>query len=157
MYIREEDYPFKTKPLFSRWGRISESKFAKKFQISFVEDNKLGDPSGFKPKVIHYEIFITVYLVDILFFDTIFLETNNAQGTIFKRKRETIIGDLSMDVDQEQDHIKNFCGLVQWYMMSSHDFVSDISFKLKNEHGESVSFSGKFLIFIVRWKELKVF
>ena len=71
-YNIEEHYPFTTKPLVSRWGRILESEFAKRFQIFFLQDDNIGDHSGFKPKVIDDESNLSVYLVDTLFFVNVF-------------------------------------------------------------------------------------
>ena len=43
--------------------------------------------------------------------------------------------------------INRFEGGVQWYMMESKDVISSISFKLKNENNELVSFNGQSIWF----------
>ena len=59
----------------------------------------MRDLLGFKPKVIQEEYNLSDYPVDILSFDKIFLETDIAQGLIFRGRRSGIIHNFSMDVD----------------------------------------------------------
>ena len=80
--------------------------------------------------------------VDTLSFDNIFLETEIAQGLIFRGKRSGVIHNFLMDVDPGYKYIEKFQGGVQWYMMESKDIISGICFKLKNENNELVSFNG---------------
>ena len=37
-----------------------------------------------------------------------------------------------MDIDPGENYIENFRGGGQWYFMDKKDFISSISFKLKN-------------------------
>ena len=54
---------------------------------------------------------------------------------------------FTMQVSPGYKFINRFEGGVQWYMMESKDIISSISFKLKNEGGELVSFNGQSLSF----------
>ena len=92
--------------------------------------------------------------VDILSFDNIFLETDIAQGLIFQGKRSGVIHNFTMDVDPGCKQIERFHGGVQWYMMESKDIISNICFKLKNENGQLVSFSGQSIIFRLSIQEV---
>ena len=47
-----------------------------------------------------------------------------------------------MDVDLGNKCPEKFRGGFQWYLMGINDFVSKISFTLKNENGELVSING---------------
>ena len=53
---------------------------------------------------------------------------------IYRGKRSGVIHNFTKDVISGYKYIENFRGNVQWYMMESKDFVSSISFKLKNEN-----------------------
>ena len=48
-----------------------------------------------------------------------------------KGKRTGIIHNFTMDVDLGYKYIEKFRGGIQWYMMESKDFISNISFNLK--------------------------
>ena len=109
---------------------------------------------GFKPKVIHEQYNLSDYPVDILSFDNTFLECDIAQGMIFKGKRSTIIHIFTMDVDPGYKYIEKIRGGIQWYMMESKDNISSISFKLKNENNEIVSFNGQSIAFRLSIKEI---
>ena len=66
---------------------------------------------------------------------------------IFKGKRSGIIMNFTMSVSPGYKYICRFEGGVQWYMMESKDIISSISFKLKIEDGDLVSFNGQSLSF----------
>ena len=83
-----------------------------------------------------------------------FLETDIAQGMIFKGKRSGIIHNFTMDVDPGYKYIEKFRGGVQWYMMNTKDFISSINFKLKNENNDFVSFNGQSINFRLSIKEI---
>ena len=44
-------------------------------------------------------------------------------------------------------YIENFHSGIQWFMMEDKDFISNINFKLKNEHNKLVSFNGTIYYF----------
>ena len=94
------------------------------------------------------------YPVDILSFDNIFLECDIAQGMIFRGKRSGIIHNFTMDVDPGYKYIEKFRGGVLYYMMESKHIISSISFKLKNENNEIVSFNGQSITFRLSIKEI---
>ena len=62
---------------------------------------------------------------------------------IFKGKRSGIIKNLTMPVSPGFNYSCGFEGGIQWYMMESKDVISSISFKLKNENNQLVSFNGQ--------------
>ena len=47
-------------------------------------------------------------------------------------KGSGIIHDKTMTVDTVYNYYENFAGGISWYMMESKDFLSNISFGLKN-------------------------
>ena len=59
-----------------------------------------------------------------------------------------------MDVDPGYKYIEKFRGGVQWYMMNTKDFISSISFKLRNENNELVSFNSQSITFRLSIKEV---
>ena len=64
------------------------------------------------------------------------------------------IHNFALDVDPGYKYIEKFYGGVQWFMMQSKDFISSISFKLKIENIEKVSFIGQSITFRLSIKEL---
>ena len=52
-----------------------------------------------------------------------------------------------MDVDPGSKYKEKFRGGLQWYMMESKDVTSSISFLLKIENGNLVSFNGQNITF----------
>ena len=48
-----------------------------------------------------------------------------------------------MDLDPSYKDLEKFRGSVQWYMLQTKDFVSNIGSKSKNEKGKLVSFNGQ--------------
>ena len=59
-----------------------------------------------------------------------------------------------MDVSPGDKYIEKFRGGVQWYMMENKDFISSISFKIKNQNNELVSFNGQSITFPLPAKEI---
>ena len=59
-----------------------------------------------------------------------------------------------MDVDPSYEYIERIRGGVQWYMMDTEDFISSISFKLKNENSDLVSFNGQSITLRLSIKEV---
>ena len=84
VYIAEEDYPFSIKTNFATLGSILEIEPGRGWQISFVQNDTLRDLLGFKPVVICDEYKLSHNPIDILSFDSNFLETDIAQGMTFK-------------------------------------------------------------------------
>ena len=62
---------------------------------------------------------------------------------ILKGKRSGIIPNFTMDVDPAYKNIEKFYGNIQWYLMVTKDFISNIIFKLKTENWTLLSFDGQ--------------
>ena len=109
---------------------------------------------GFIQTTIYEEYNLSQNPVDISSFDNIFLECDIVQGLISKGRRCGIIHNFIMDVDPRYKYIENIRGGVQWYMMENKDIISSISFKLKNENNQIVSFNGQSITFRLSIKEI---
>ena len=59
-----------------------------------------------------------------------------------------------MDDSPGYKYIEKFRGSVQWYMMDTENFISSVSFKLKNENNDLVSFNGQSITFRLSIKEV---
>ena len=59
-----------------------------------------------------------------------------------------------MDLDPGYKYIEIFHGGLSWYLMEPKDFISNISFELKNENGSLVSFNGQSITFRLSMKEI---
>ena len=151
-YYTIESYPFKIKPNFSTLGSIVEIK-SKGPIIGFVFDDSIGSLLGFNETILYEEYNLSPNPVDILSFDNIFLETDIAQGMIFKG-RSGIIHNWTMTVDPGYKYVEKFSGGISWYMMNTKDFISSINFKLKNENDDFVSFNGQSITFRLSIKEI---
>ena len=152
-YYKQDDYPFKIKPNFSTLGSIIEIS-SQGPAITFVPDDSIRDLLGFNKTTIYEEYNLSPNPVDIISFNNIFIETDIAKGMIFEGKRTGIIMNFTMQVSPGYKFINRFEGGVQWYMMESKDIISSISFKLKNEDGDLVSFNGQSLSFRLSIKEI---
>ena len=152
-YYTEETYPFSIKPNFSTLGSIIEIKPQGPI-IGFVFDDSIGKLLGFNETILWDEYNLSPNPVDILSFDNIFIETDIAQGMIFKGRRTGIIHNFTMDVDPGYKYIEKFRGNIQWYIMESKDIISSICFKLKNENNQLVSFNGQSITFRLSIKEI---
>ena len=106
-------------------------------------DDSIRKLLGFHETVLYKEYNLLTYPVDIRSFDNIFPETNIAQGMIFKGKRSGIIQKWTMTVDPGYKNVERFAGGISWYMMETKDVISSISYKLKSENNELVSFNGQ--------------
>ena len=73
---------------------------------------------------------------------------------IFKGKRSGIVQRFRMDFDPGYKSFKKFRGGVRWYMMESKDFISNISFLLRNQNEKLVSFDGQSITFRKSIKEV---
>ena len=152
-HYTEANYPFTIKPNFSTLGSIIEISTQGPV-FTFVPDDSIGDLLGFNKTSICEEYTLSHNLVDILSFDSIFIETDIAQGMIFGGKRSGIIFNLSMDVNPGIKYIHKLCDGVQWYMMQSKDIISSICFDLTNENNQLVSFSGQSITFFLSIKKI---
>ena len=72
----------------------------------------------------------------------------------FKDKKPGIIHNFTMTVNPLYKYIKKFHGGVQWYMMESRDIISNISFKLKNENKQLISFNDQSITYRVSSKKI---
>ena len=118
MHFSEENYPFKIKPNFTTLGSIIEIS-NEESAISFKRNDSIRSLLGFNKRSIYEEYNLSDNPVDILSFDNIFIETDIAQGIIFKGKRSGIIHNFTMDVHPGYKYIEKLRGGVQWYMMES--------------------------------------
>ena len=109
---------------------------------------------GFNETILYNEYNPSPNLVEILSFDNIFLECDVARGKIFKVRRSRIIHNWTMTVDTGYKDVETIAGGIKWYMMESKDIISSISFKLKNENNELVSFNGQSVSFRLSIKEI---
>ena len=151
-HFTEDTYPFVIKPNFSTLGSIVEIS-NEESAISFKASDSVGSLLGFNKRTIYEEYNLSDNPVDILSFDNIFIETDIAQGVIFKGRRSGIIHNFTMDVDPGYKYIEKFRGGISWYMLKTMDFISSI-FKLKNENNELVSFNGQSVTFRLSIKEV---
>ena len=122
--------------------------------IGFVFNDSIGSLLGFNENTLWEVYNLSPNPVDFPSFDNIFIETDIAQGMIFREKRSGILHNFTMDVDPGYKYIKKFQGGIQWYMMETKDFISIINFKLKNENGDLVSFNGQSITFRLSIKEV---
>ena len=153
MHFTKDTYPFIIKPNFSTLGSIIEIS-NEESAISFKASDSIGSLLGFNKRTIYEEYNLSDNPVDILSFDNIFIETDIAQGMIFKGRRTGVIHNFTMDVDPGYKYIEKFRGGVSWYMVESKDFISSINFKLKNENSQLVSFNGQSVTFRLSIKEV---
>ena len=121
-HFTEANYPFKIKRNFSTLGSIVEINDPKS-AISLKADDSIGSLLGFNNRIIYEEYNLFDIPVDILSFDNIFIETDIAQGMIFKGKRSGIIHNFTMDVDPGYKYMEKFRGGVSWYMLETKDFI----------------------------------
>ena len=152
-HYTQANYPFKIKPIFSTLGSIIEISPERPI-ISFMFDDTIRDLLGFNARTLYEEYNLSPDPVDIISFKNIFIETDITKGMIFQGRRTGIIMNFTMFVSPGYKYICRFEGGVQWYMMESKDIISNISFKLKNEDGELVSFNGQSLSFRLSIKEI---
>ena len=104
-------------------------------------DDCMRDLLGFNARTLYEEYNLSDNHVDIISFNNIFIETDIAKGLIFKGRRTGIIFNFTLSVSPGYKYICKFGGGLQWYMIETKDVISSISFKLKNENGELVSFN----------------
>ena len=73
---------------------------------------------------------------------------------IFKGTRSGIIHNWTMRVDPGYNFVGKFAGGITWYMMESKDVISSVSFNLKNENIQLISFNGQSISFRSSIKEI---
>ena len=108
----------------------------------------------FNARTLYDEYNLSTNPVNIISINNIFIETDIAKGMIFKGKRSGIIMNFTMSVSLGYIRVCRFEGGIQWYMMESKDVISSISFQLKNENNELVSFNGQSISFRLSIKEI---
>ena len=145
-HYTEVDYPFYKKPDFNSLGSIVEISPPGPV-ISFAPNDSIGELLEFNKSTIDEEYNFSPNPVDIISFDNNFIETDVAQGMIFRGRRTGIIHNLTKDVSPGYKYVERFHGGVCWYMLQSKDIISSINFKLKNENGSLVSFNGESVTF----------
>ena len=106
-HFTEADNEFKIDPNFSTLGSIIEITDPES-AISFKPSDSIGSLLGFNKRIIYEEYNLSDNPVDILSFDNIFLECNNAQGMIFRGKRSGLIHNFVMDVSPGYRYIEKF-------------------------------------------------
>ena len=148
----EEEYPFHIKPDFNTLGSIIEIS-PQGPVVSFAPNDSIGELLGFIKTTIYEEYNFSPNPVDIISFD-IFIECNIARGMIYRGKQSNIIHNWTMTVNPGYKYVERFFGGISWYMMESKDIISSISFKLKNENNDLVSFNGQSVIFRLSIKEI---
>ena len=94
----ENNYPFTKKRNFPTLGSIVEISQTGPIN-SFVMENSIGKLLGFDETLLYNEYNLSPNPVDILSFDNIFLETDIAQGMIFKNESSGITHNFTMDND----------------------------------------------------------
>ena len=152
-HYTEANYPFTIKSNFSTLGSIIETR-PQGAIFGFVFNDFIGTLLGFNETILWEEYSLSPNPVDILSFDNIFIETDLAQGMIFKGKRTGTIHNFTMDVDPGYKYDEKFRGGVSWYMLESKDFISSVNLKLKNQNGQLVSFNGQSVTFRLSIKEV---
>ena len=152
-HYTEANYPFKIKPNFSTLGSIIGISPQGPI-ISFMFGDSIKDLLGFHAITLYEEYNLSTSPVDFLSFDNIFVESDIAQGMIFKGTKSNIIHNWTMTVDPGYKYVENTSGGISWYMMQSKDIISSICFKLKNEINQLVSFNGQSITFRLSIKEI---
>ena len=105
-YYTEAKYPFTIKPNLSTLGSIVQIQSHGPI-IRFVFDDNIGSLLGFNETTLWEEYNLSLYPVDIFSFDNIFIETDFAQGLIFRGKRSGNIQNFTMAI-QAINILKNF-------------------------------------------------
>ena len=125
-HYTEANYPFTIKPDFNTLGSIIEIS-PQGSVISFVPDDSIGQLLGFAKTTIYGEYIFSQNPVDIMSFDIIFIETDVAQGMIFRGRRTGIIHNFTMDVNPVISVLKSFVveynGICYKAKISFHLFV----------------------------------
>ena len=94
-HFTESGYSFQIKPIFSTLGSVLEISPQGPI-ISYVFDDSIGNILGFNRSILYKKYNLSPNPVDILPFDVIFLECDNAKEMIYKQKRSGIIDKWTM-------------------------------------------------------------
>ena len=121
-HYTESNYPFTIKPNFSALGSNIEISPQGPI-ISFMFDDSIKDLLGFNARTLYEEYNLSTNPVDILSFDSIYLECDIAQRLIFKGRKSNIIHNWTMTVDPGYKYVEKFSGGISWYMMQSKDII----------------------------------
>ena len=97
-HYTEVEYPFHIKPDFNTLGSIIEIS-PQGPVISFSPNDSIGDLLGFNKTTIYEEYNFSPKPVDIISFDNIFIECDNARGMIYRGKQSNIIHNWTMTVN----------------------------------------------------------
>ena len=116
-YYTEANYPITIKPNFSTLGSIIEIKPEANAVIGFVFDDSIGRLLGFNETILYKEYNLSSNPVEIISFASIFIETDIAQGMIFKGRRRGIIQNFTMNVSPGYKIIEKVRGGVSWFML----------------------------------------
>ena len=117
-------------------------------------DDSIRNLLGFNRSILYKKYILSPNPVDILPFDVIFLESDIAKEMIYKQKRSGIIDKWTVTVNPGYKYVESFAGGITWYMMETKDVISSISFNLKKENNELVSFNGQSISFRFSIKEI---
>ena len=112
-HYTEANYPFKIKPNFSTLGSFIEISPQGPI-ISFMFDDSIRDLLGFNARTVYEKHNLSPNPVDIIFFNNIFIETDIAEGMIFKGKRSGIKRNFTMSVSLGYKYVCRFEGCKQW-------------------------------------------
>ena len=146
----DEDYPFKIKLSFSTLGSNVELSPQVPI-IGFVFNDGLGNLLGFNETILWQDYKLSPNPVDILSFDSIFIECKIAKRMTFRGRRSEILHGFNMTVSHGYKYVQNLRGGLQGYMMNTNDFISSINFKLETENNET--FNGQSITFRLSIKE----
>ena len=148
-----QEYQFTIKPNFTALGSIIEIS-NEESTISFIPEDSIPDLLGFNKTSIYEKYNMAPNPVDIISFDNFFIESNIAQGMIFKGLRSGVIHNFTMTVNPGYKYVERFEGGISWYIMKNIDVISSIYFRIKNENGNLVSFNGQSITFRLSIKEI---
>ena len=73
---------------------------------------------------------------------------------IYKQKRSGIIHNWTLTANPGYKYVESFAGGITWYMIETKSVISSISFRLKNENNQLVSFNGQSVSFGLSMKEI---
>ena len=116
-------------------------------------DDSIRNLLGFHETILYKEYNQSNNHVNIPSFDKIFLECVIAKGMIYKQKPNGTIHNWTMTVNPGYTYVKSYAEGFTWYMMETKDIISSISFKLKIENNELVSFNGQNILFRLSIKD----
>ena len=110
-HYTEANYPFRIKPNFSTLCSIVEI-IPQGPIFGFVFDDSIGNLLGINETILWEEYNLLTNPVDTISFDNVFIETDIAQGMIFKGKRSGFIHNFTKDVNPGYKYIEKFRGVI---------------------------------------------